>query len=87
MSQQAQRAGFRADPSEARAFLDAHPEIQFFEVLFTNMSGVPRGKRLRRHEIMPVYEQGRFLPVSLLVVDINGTDVPDTLTRAPSCNG
>ena len=78
MSSQTPRAGFRADPEEARAFLDQHPEITFFEVLFTNMSGVPRGKRLRRHEIMPVYEQGRFLPVSLLVVDINGTDVPDT---------
>jgi len=78
MSSQAPRAGFRASPEEARAFLAAHPGIAFFEVFFTNMSGVPRGKRLRRHEIMAVYEQGRFLPVSLLVVDINGTDVPDT---------
>ena len=71
-------AGFRADPAEARAFLAAHPGIEFFEVFFTNMSGVPRGKRLRRHELMAVYEVGRFLPVSLLVVDISGTDVPDT---------
>ncbi|MDE2042285.1 MAG: glutamine synthetase [Alphaproteobacteria bacterium] len=69
---------FRADPAEAQAFLEAHPHIAFFEVFFINMSGVPRGKRLRRHELMAVYEQGRFLPVSLLVVDINGTDVPDT---------
>ena len=71
-------AGFAATVSEAQAFLDAHPEVQFFEVFFTNMSGVPRGKRLRRHEILPVYKQGRFLPVSILVVDITGTDVPDT---------
>jgi len=69
---------FRADIAEAHAFLAAHPEVQFFEVFFTNMSGVPRGKRLRRHELLAVYEQGRFLPVSILVVDINGTDVPDT---------
>ncbi len=70
--------GFVADISEASAFLAAHPQVEFFEVFFTNMSGVPRGKRLRRHEILPVYENGRFLPVSLLVVDITGTDVPDT---------
>src|SRR5262245_25426792 len=67
-----------ADPAEAKAFLDANPQIQFFEVLFTNMCGVPRGKRLRRHEVMAVYEQGRFLPGSILVVDITGQDVEDT---------
>lgn len=67
-----------ADPKEAKAFLDKHPEIEFFEILFTNMSGVPRGKRLRRHEIMAVYEQGRFLPGSILVNDITGQDVEAT---------
>ena len=67
-----------ADPKEAKAFLDKHPEIQFFEILFTNMAGVPRGKRLRRHEIMAVYEQGRFLPGSILVNDITGQDVEAT---------
>ena len=52
--------------AEAQAFLDAHPEMAFFELIFTNLSGVPRGKRLRRHELLPVYEQGRFLPGSIL---------------------
>lgn len=63
-----------AKPDEARAFLDAHPDIQFFEVIYTGLCGVPRGKRLRRQEIMAVYEQGRFLPGSLLVADITGQD-------------
>jgi glutamine synthetase len=67
-----------AAAEEADAFLDAHPQIQFFEIVFTPMSGVPRGKRLRRHEIKAVYEQGRFLPGSVLVVDITGQDCPDT---------
>jgi glutamine synthetase len=67
-----------ADPQEARAFLEAHPEIQFFEVIFTALSGVPRGKRLRRHEILAVYEYGRFLPGSILVCDITGQDCADT---------
>jgi glutamine synthetase len=42
------------------------------------MAGVPRGKRLRRHEILAVFEQGRFLPGSILVNDITGQDVEAT---------
>ncbi len=64
--------------AELDRFLEAHPEIQFFEVLFTSMTGVPRGKRLRRHELKGVYEYGRFLPGSILVVDITGQDCEDT---------
>ena len=67
-----------ADPKECKAFLDAHPHINFFEIFFTNMAGVPRGKRLRRHEILAVFEQGRFLPGSILVNDITGQDVEAT---------
>jgi glutamine synthetase len=67
-----------ADPDEARRFLDANPDLQFFEVIFTALSGVPRGKRLRRHELMAVYEYGRFLPGSILVCDITGQDCEDT---------
>ncbi|GAM97074.1 glutamine synthetase family protein [alpha proteobacterium U9-1i] len=67
-----------ADAKECKAFLDKHPEINFFEIVFTNMAGVPRGKRLRRHEIMAVFEQGRFLPGSILVNDITGQDVEAT---------
>ncbi len=67
-----------ADPKEVKVFLDKHPEIQFFEIVFTNLAGVPRGKRLRRHEIEAVYENGRFLPGSILVNDITGQDVEAT---------
>ncbi|WP_395672516.1 glutamine synthetase family protein [Phenylobacterium sp.] len=65
-------------PDELEAFLAAHPEITFFEVLFTAMSGVPRGKRLRRHELRGVFDYGRFLPGSILVNDITGRDCEDT---------
>lgn len=67
-----------AEAEEARRFLDAHPEVQFFEILFTALSGVPRGKRLRRHELMAIYEYGRFLPGSVLVCDITGRDCEET---------
>ena len=67
-----------ADPDEARRFLAAHPDIEFFEIIFTALSGVPRGKRLRRSEIMAVFEYGRFLPGSILVCDITGQDCEET---------
>jgi glutamine synthetase len=67
-----------ADPQEALQFLEAHPEVQFFEILFTALSGVPRGKRLRRHELMAIYEYGRFLPGSVLVCDLTGQDCEET---------
>ncbi len=67
-----------ADAKEAKAFLDAHPQMNFFEIVYTGLSGVPRGKRLRRHELSSLYDQGRFLPSSLLVTDITGKDVEET---------
>lgn len=67
-----------ADPAELRAFLEANPGVEFFELIFTAMSGVPRGKRLRRSEMAAVYENGRFLPGSILVCDITGQDCEET---------
>ena len=72
------RAGFVADASELAVFLNAHPQIQFFDVLYTGMTGVPRGKRIRRHELAAVYDYGRMLPGSILVVDVTGRDVEET---------
>lgn len=67
-----------ADPQECRDFLAAHPQVRFVEVFFTSMTGVPRGKRLRIHELQAVYDYGRFLPGSILVVDTAGEDCQDT---------
>lgn len=67
-----------ADPEECRRFLAEHPQIRFVEVFFTSMTGVPRGKRLRIHELPAIYEYGRFLPGSLLVVDTTGADCEAT---------
>lgn len=67
-----------ASPDECRAFLAAHPQVKFVEVFFTSMTGVPRGKRLRVHELQAVYDYGRFLPGSVLVVDTTGADCEET---------
>lgn len=67
-----------ASPDDARRFLSANPSVDFVEMIFTPLSGVPRGKRLRSHEVLPIYEFGRFLPGSILVSDITGQDCSDT---------
>ncbi len=67
-------SGFAADRSEAEAFLAANPGIAFVETLFTPLSGVTRGKRLRRSELAKVYEGGAFIPSSIVAVDILGAD-------------
>jgi glutamine synthetase len=67
-----------ATPDEARDFFAANPDIDAIDIIFTNMCGVPRGKRLRQHEVIAVYESGRFLPGSVLVVDITGRDTEET---------
>ena len=72
------RPATAADPAELTAFLEAHPATEFFDLFYTNLSGVSRGKRLRRHEMAGAYKDGRFLPGSVLVVDITGLDVEET---------
>lgn len=67
-----------AQLAEAEAFFATHPEIDAVDIIFTNMCGVPRGKRLRRHEALAVYKAGRFLPGSVVIVDTTGRDTEET---------
>ncbi len=63
---------------EARDFLAAHPDIEAFDIVLTDVNGVGRGKIIRRHELLPLYEGGRHLPISILGLDITGEDVHET---------
>ncbi|MGO4833395.1 glutamine synthetase, partial [Rhizobiaceae sp. 2RAB30] len=63
---------------EASAFLDAHPEIEAFDIVLTDANGVGRGKIIRRHELEGLYKHGRHLPISILGLDITGEDVHET---------
>src|SRR5688500_12098763 len=64
--------------AEAEAFLAAHPSMQGFNLIWTGVSGVQRGKLLRREEVLGAYRNGRFLPGSIMGVDVNGEDVVET---------
>lgn len=63
---------------EAKTFLDAHPEIEAFDIVLTDVNGIGRGKIVRRHELMGIYEHGRHFPISILGLDIAGEDVHET---------
>ena len=65
-------------PGEAQAFLDAHPEVEAFDIVLTDANGVGRGKIIRRHELMGLYKSGRHMPISILGLDITGEDVHET---------
>jgi glutamine synthetase len=64
--------------AEAAAFLAANPQVKFIDILYQPMSGPPRGKRIRPHELLTVYGHGRYLPGSITVVDMQGADCEET---------
>ena len=64
--------------TEAEAFLDAHPEIEAFDIILHDSNGIGRGKIIRRHELMSIYKSGRHMPISILGLDICGEDVHET---------
>ena len=65
------------DPAELATFLTAHPAIAFVDLFFTNLSGVARGKRLRRGDLGQAYASGVHLPGSIAVVDVTGLDLDE----------
>jgi glutamine synthetase len=67
-----------SSPDEAQAFLAANPDIQAIDLVLHDANGIGRGKIIRRHELLPFYEGGRHLPISILGLDILGEDVHET---------
>jgi glutamine synthetase len=67
-----------SSPEEARSFLDAHPEVEAFDIVLSDVNGVGRGKIIRRHELASLFEGGRHMPISILGLDITGEDVHET---------
>ena len=63
---------------EAQEFLDAHPDIEAIDIVLTDSNGIGRGKIIRRHELLSLYQGGRHLPISVLGLDITGEDVHET---------
>jgi glutamine synthetase len=67
-----------ASPDEAASFLHDNPTIEAIDLVLIDANGIGRGKIIRRHELMGLYERGRHLPISILGLDVAGNDVPET---------
>lgn len=63
---------------EAKTFLEANPDVEQFALLFTDLSGVQRGKLLTRGELLAAWERGRYFPGSNMSMDVTGRDVDET---------
>src|SRR5690606_18417995 len=64
--------------AEAEEFLAENPDIEGFDVVLHDSNGIGRGKIIRRHELLSVYTHGRFMPISIMGLDICGEDVHET---------
>lgn len=67
-----------ADPAEAEEFLARHPHVEAIDIVLVDPNGIGRGKVIRRHELLPLYRDGRHLPSSILGLDVTGEDVEET---------
>ena len=67
-----------ASVEEAEAFLRDHPDVDAIDVVLVDSNGIGRGKIIRRHELLPLYQNGRHFPTSILGVDVAGEDVDAT---------
>lgn len=63
---------------EAQAFLDANPAVQWIDAFIFDMNGIPRGKRIRRTDLLGVAKSGLMMPTSVFIMDSLGNCVEET---------
>ena len=63
---------------EAQAFLDANPAVQWIDAFVFDMNGIPRGKRIRRSDLLGVVKSGLMMPASVFIMDPLGNCMEET---------
>jgi glutamine synthetase len=63
---------------EAKAFLDSNPSVQWIDIILFDMNGIPRGKRIRRADLVGTVKSGLMLPASVYVLDPRGNSIGET---------
>jgi glutamine synthetase len=63
---------------EAEAFLSANPSVTWIDIILFDINGIPRGKRVRRAELVAVAKNGLLLPASVYILDPRGNCVAET---------
>lgn len=64
--------------TSADSFLQAHPELQFVDLLIPDINGIVRGKRVDPSALAKVFERGVAMPASIFALNIQGTTVEET---------
>jgi len=62
---------------EVKDFLAQHPNVSTIELLISDLNGVLRGKRIERELLEKVFEQGFYLPGSVMSLDSSGSTVEE----------
>jgi len=63
---------------ETQAFLDANPAVQWIDAFVFDMNGIPRGKRIRRSDLLGVAKSGLMMPSTIFIMDPLGNCVEET---------
>jgi glutamine synthetase len=63
---------------EAKAFLDSHPSVQWIDIVLFDINGMPRGKRVRRGDLIGTAKSGLMMPASVYVLDPRGNSIAET---------
>jgi glutamine synthetase len=63
---------------EAKAFLAANPAVAWIDAFVLDMNGHPRGKRLRREDLVGVAKGGMMMPGSVFIMDPRGNCIAET---------
>ena len=63
---------------EAEGFLDANPGVHWIDAFVFDMNGIPRGKRIRRSDLLGVVTDGLTMPTSVFIMDPLGNCVEET---------
>ena len=61
--------------SDIAQFLQQNPNVSTIELLISDLNGVLRGKRIERNHLQKVFDQGFYLPGSVMSLDATGTTV------------
>ena len=66
----------RQSSSELKKFLNKRPKADAIDLLITDVTGVLRGKRVRRNELSSLYKDGFSFPGGTVLLDTLGDCVP-----------
>ena len=63
---------------DAKAFVAAHPSVQWVDVLMFDVNGIGRGKRLRTADFLAFASKTIMFPSTVYIMDMRGSCVEET---------